>query len=553
MHFERSDLQQLTLEYISNLPSERLVTLCDQLRQDLMTARDRLNQNPSNSSRPSSTLAPWDRQSKNKDFEDDENIAEIAADPDSSSKSESNADGENPDTLTSSLEDSNDQQNTDESQKRDESQKVGNSEKNGKGKKRKPGKQLGSQGFGRTQKLLVTQEIQLKPQCCKGCTKKFEADAKFQATGGYCSIDISLPEPGKIGLSGSYTKYIFGTIVCDCGYETTSTPYRVDKETGWTVEMGEWRLIGPMLLSFIVFAKLRLHLTISKTKELLECWFGISLSKGSISKALLEAGRAASSLEPEIIAALRASGILHVDETSWKEHKVCRWLWVAVGEQVVYFCVGPRTLEMAQKIIGDFKGLLMTDGYNAYRWYSNRGRCWSHLKRKGKALEESCDKDANTFGCYVMKAFTLMQDSVYKMRKMQLEDRSEEIAASDIIRIELLMECLKHSDAKNEKVRAFSGEVLNDNQAIFRVLKEPDFPLTNNAAERTLRPLVILRKISYGSKTNEGSRSIAMLASATETVRLRGHAVWSFFSGLFKARRSGCSPPSLPNHISVPS
>ena len=228
---------------------------------------------------------------------------------------------------------------------------------------------------------------------------------------------------------------------------------------------------------------MRLHLTISKTQELLHYWFGISLSKGSISKALLEAGRAASCLEPEIIAALRVSGLLHVDETSWKEHKIQRWLWVAVGHQAVYFCVGPRNLEMAQKIIGDFKGILMTDGYKAYRWYK---------------------------------------------------------------------ECLKQRDAKNEKVRAFAGEVINDNQAIFRILKQPDCPLTNNSAEQALRPMVILRKISYGSKTEEGSRSIAILASATETIRVRGHIVWSFFSRLFKARRSGCSPPSLPP-IFVPS
>lgn len=547
MHFDRLDLQQLTPEYLEKLPFERIVSLCEQLRQDLITARDRLNQNPSNSSRPSSTRAPWDRGSKNDDFEDDEDPDKVIDDPSSSPNSELNDDEKEAETSASNSKNPCNQQPTEEPLKGDKSKK-GHEEK-----KRKPGKQVGSKGFGRVQRLIVTQEILLKPECCKGCEKKFEADAQFRATGGYCSIDILPPESGKIGLSGSYTKYVFGAILCECGYETASIPHRAEKEPGWTVEMGEWRLIGPKLLAFIVFSKMRLHLTISKTKELLECWFGISLSTGSISKALLEAGRAASCLEPEIISALRASGLLHVDETSWKEHKVCRWLWVAVGDQVVYFCVGPRTLEMAQKIIGDFKGRLMTDGYNAYRWYQNRGRCWSHLTRKGKALEESCDKDANTFGSYALKAFKSMQNSVYKMRDMQPKDRAEEAAASDTIRLELLMECLRQEDAKNEKARAFAGEIYNDNQAIFRVLKEPEFPPTNNAAERALRPLVILRKISYGSKTEEGSRSVAILASATETIRLRGHAVWSFFSSLFRDRRSGCSPPSLPKPISVSS
>ena len=35
----------------------------------------------------------------------------------------------------------------------------------------------------------------------------------------------------------------------------------------------------------------------------------------------------------------------------------------------------------------------MTDGYKVYRKYKNRMRCWPHLERKGKALEESSDKE----------------------------------------------------------------------------------------------------------------------------------------------------------------
>ncbi len=208
MHFDRSDLHQLTPEYISKLPAERLVALCEQLRQDLITARDRLNQNPSNSSRPSGSLAPWDRQSKNKDFDDDPDPTEIAANfDDPSTNSFDTGENEESESLSPDSTISEDQQTFDELQNESKLDRD-KSAKDEKRKKRKRGRQLGSQGFGRTQKLLVTQEIYLKPECCKGCAKKFEADANFRATGGYCAIDILPPEPGKIGLSGTYTKYI---------------------------------------------------------------------------------------------------------------------------------------------------------------------------------------------------------------------------------------------------------------------------------------------------------------------------------------------------------
>ena len=63
MHFDKSDLQQLTPEYIARLPPERISILFNQLREDHLRALDRLNQNPTNSSRPPSSQAPWESSS----------------------------------------------------------------------------------------------------------------------------------------------------------------------------------------------------------------------------------------------------------------------------------------------------------------------------------------------------------------------------------------------------------------------------------------------------------------------------------------------------------
>jgi transposase len=523
VHFRQLDLQQLTPEYTQKLPAERLVALFELLRQDLISARDALNQNPSNSSRPPSTRPPWERDTeKEKEFSQ-----EIQQETDAHQQQEAGSgslpkDGEHCDRQSQEPKSQNEEA------------------------KRKPGKQKGAQGFGRTQKLIVTEVVTHKPERCSGCGQLFEKTTQFQPTGGYCSIDIDIPQEGQIGLQGSYTKHIYGKMPCTCGYETQSAPSRTEKEAGWSVEMGEWKLIGPMLLAFLVFAKLRLHLTIRKTRELLAVWFGISLSEGCIGTALLEAGRAVSYLEPQIIAALRSAKLLHVDETSWKEHKVNRWLWVAVSDQVVYFTVGSRSLETAQRILGDYAGKIMTDGYTVYRSFKNRLRCWAHLERKGKALQESWDTSAATFGKYVVESFKALRKSVKRMREMQPEDRGAEIEVNDKIRLNLLYKCFEQrSIAKNEKVVDFAGEVLNDHQAIFRVLNEPELPLTNNLAEQTIRPLVILRKISYGSKTEEGSRAVALLASVVATLHIQYRVTWNFLCKLFIARRAARSPPPL--------
>ena len=61
MQFDRSELQQLTPEYVASLPPERRSALIEWFRKDLIEAQGRLNQNPSNTLAPPSSRAPWDR------------------------------------------------------------------------------------------------------------------------------------------------------------------------------------------------------------------------------------------------------------------------------------------------------------------------------------------------------------------------------------------------------------------------------------------------------------------------------------------------------------
>lgn len=511
MHFDKSDLQQLTPEYVVKLSPERVVELFEHLREDLLNAHDRLNQNPTNSSRPPSSRTPWDRESKSQD---------------ESSSTESDTNQNN-----SSSGSGGESTTTDPSQQKE---------------KRKPGKQPGAQGFGRTQKFVEWEEQIHKPEVCRGCNRAFSSNVPFVATMGFETIDLILPKPGTIGLAGNCTKHIYGTCSCDCGFETTSKPYRALSEKDWSAELTEWRLIGPTLLAFIVFAKLRLHHSIGKTKELLAIWFGISLSEGVLSQALHEAGRAVSDLEPALIEALRSSNLIHIDETSWKERKVTRWLWVAISKTATYFVVGPRTVEMAKQILGTFSGWVMSDGYNAYRSFPRRVRCWAHLKRKAKGLAESWDLEAAQAGEKAISMLNMLQDCVYQMRMLQGSARSQQQEKAEELEATFLMTLLRQQNAKHVPTAQFATEILNDPQAIFEVIRNPDLPLTNNVAERALRPLVIMRKISQGAKNEEGSRIVAVLASVYETLRSRIQVVPSKLAEIFRLRRAGSPSPPLP-------
>ena len=60
------------------------------------------------------------------------------------------------------------------------------------------------------------------------------------------------------------------------------------------------------------------------------------------------------------------------------------------------------------------------------------------------------------------------------------------------------------------------------NKELFILVAEPDVPPDNNAAERSLRHLVINRKVSGGTRSQRGSNSKMTLASLFGTWRARG-------------------------------
>jgi transposase len=110
----------------------------------------------------------------------------------------------------------------------------------------------------------------------------------------------------------------------------------------------------------------------------------------------------------------------------------------------------------------------------------------------------------------------------------------------------LLDACERHADSRHEKTRALARELLNDWDTFWVVLDHPDLPLTNNEAERALRHWVIARRIGMGTRTDEGTRAFANLASVIETCRKRGRSPWPYLAEVIRQRRQGLQAPPLP-------
>ncbi len=64
-------------------------------------------------------------------------------------------------------------------------------------------------------------------------------------------------------------------------------------------------------------------------------------------------------------------------------------------------------------------------------------------------------------------------------------------------------------------------------------IDDPRVPPSNNLAERALRPLVVLRKITFGHRTIAGVNRMAQLMTVAETARRHGHRASDIYFALY--------------------
>jgi transposase-like protein len=297
-----------------------------------------------------------------------------------------------------------------------------------------------------------------------------------------------------------------------------------------------------------------MRLPTRKVSELLLELFGLEISPALVDQTVHQAARSVAPLEQQLADQLTQAALVHADETSWREAGQSLWLWVLCCCHTVLFMIGSRGKEMLENALStDLGGDFMSDGYAVYRARQSRLRCWAHLHRKLRGLAESTDRQAAQAGGAMLAIFKALLDTIYKARdelkaSQQADPGGPPPPAIDHgpLLEQLRQHCEQHRDAHHQALRAVAREFLNDWQVIIRPLADPTLELTNNAAERQLRHYVIARRISYGTRTEVGSHSMALLASIFDTCHLRGASATALLTQAIAAARQGLSAPPLP-------
>lgn len=525
MILKAQELLQIDEAFIRHLREkdpDALATLSLKLANDLKEAMERLNQKPSNSSKPSGSLALWDKGGTDEDDAphgltvpvEVEGPAEGLETPDDSA--EKNVPATDADVPA-----------------------------------KRPGRQIGSQGFGRTQKLIVTAIEHHPCPACPVC--QTEVRAQETAYTGFYEVNLRFGDAQAPGIQLTTTRHLYYSACCPhCGLTVRSQPHRApgDSEEWTAVGLTEWRLIGPDLAALIVYLSMDMRLSRNQVQRFLFDLFGLKLSIGSLQNCLLESARALSPIEQQLANDLLRDSLIHADETAHPEAMHRLWLWVFVNARTALFLIGYRNKEILNNLLDSvlprFSGWLMSDGYAVYRDHPKRLRCWTHLIRKVVGVSESYQTSARTLGDQMLRHLKHVMSAIYQAREGP-DQGQRSIAEEHQATLDALRHvCETMALSTHDKTRALGREFLNDWDAIFRILEYPAWPLTNNEAERALRHWVILRKITYGTRSPQGSRALALFASVITTCRLRGHSPLLYVRDVIQLRRRGLEAPPIP-------
>ena len=283
--------------------------------------------------------------------------------------------------------------------------------------------------------------------------------------------------------------------------------------------LGQGR-IGVRLASIIAYLRTAMRLPLRQLRDVLRDLHGFEVSLGELVELLHRISEDAQPMLSGLKAEIRASPAVQADETGWREDGINGYIWSVSTPTIRYYEYHhSRGGEVVKQLIGkDFQGVLGSDFYAGYNIHHGlHQRCWVHFLRDVHELKDDFPQDED-LRFWAKEVKTLYEQAVawteqppdpgLSPRQQQRVGVAHQHAFEQ--RLWKLCQPYAHSTAPHhtlcERVERFLPE-------LFVFVAIPGVPAHNNLAERSVRPLVVARKISGGTRSPKGSRTRMGLAS----------------------------------------
>jgi transposase len=219
-------------------------------------------------------------------------------------------------------------------------------------------------------------------------------------------------------------------------------------------------------------------------------------------------------------AGYRQAPVKHAEETSWRTEGHNGYAWLFCTEDTsLYRFRGTRSGRIARPVFGNksLPGVLVVDRYQGYnRMPCSLQYCYAHLLRDVKDLDKAFPEnpEVHAFG----EALVPQLASAISLRGLGLP-RRQFLRQAAKIKSHILT--IVNHPAHHPAIQTMQDLFREKADRMYHWAEDPRIPADNNRAERELRPLVIARKIRFGSQSEAGARTRETLMSVLHTLRKR--------------------------------
>lgn len=371
------------------------------------------------------------------------------------------------------------------------------------------------------------------PEQCQHCGGALSPDAGLVVAEAVRHQVSELP-PVRVEV----TEYQMQRLRCpDCGQET-----RAALPPG--VPIGAF---GPRLQAAVAGISGRYRLSRRAVVGILADVVGAQVALGSVDALCQATSEALAQPVAELAQAVRAAPVANADETSWLQASKLCWLWVVVTGWITVFTIAQsRRGEVIKGMLGeDFAGIVTSDRYQGYLWLGalHRQLCWAHLKRDFQGLVDRGGA-AKAVGQPAL-ALVARLFAAWHVAKDDPAARGDLLQTMQPIQeaFRILLETGQTSPSP--KAAGLCHNLLALWPALWTFVTVPGVEPTNNAAERAIRPAVLWRKQSLGTKTEAGNQFVARILSAAATCQQQQRSFLDYLTAACSAQQHGLPSPSL--------
>jgi transposase len=218
------------------------------------------------------------------------------------------------------------------------------------------------------------------------------------------------------------------------------------------------------------------------------------------------------------------SAVLHADESGWRVDGKTHWLWCFTTPNLTFYMIDRSrgSPALTKFFVEEFAGTLVTDFWGAYNAVvcSLRQTCLAHLLRELEHIEKY-KSPGEHWAPFAKKLRRLLGDTIRLWRRR--DEMSDEAYAARCDRMMQRLRELIDTPWEAPQAKRLLKRLRRHQDDLLTFLHQPDVPFDNNAAERAIRPAVIIRKNSYGNRSDRGADCQAVLMSIFRTLKQRGH------------------------------